>query len=82
MGRFASIEGFGRVTIENCSIEGTGGIYLLDHDGRATTTYKAGETFYVEAGKVHEGINKGSAPVRAIASFVVEKGKPLTTQAK
>jgi hypothetical protein len=31
---------------------------------------------------VHEGINKGSAPVRAIASFVVEKGKPLTTQAK
>jgi hypothetical protein len=33
MGRFASIEGFSRVTIENCSIEGTGGIYLLDHDG-------------------------------------------------
>jgi quercetin dioxygenase-like cupin family protein len=60
----------------------TEGALTLDHDGRATTTYKAGETFYVEAGKVHEGINKGSAPVRAIASFVVEKGKPLTTQAK
>jgi quercetin dioxygenase-like cupin family protein len=58
------------------------GVLTLDHDGRATTAYKAGETFYVEAGKVHEGINKGSAPVRAIASFVVEKGKPLTTQAK
>jgi len=58
------------------------GVLTLDHDGRATTTYKAGETFYVDAGKVHEGINKGSAPVRAIASFVVEKGKPLTTQAK
>jgi quercetin dioxygenase-like cupin family protein len=58
------------------------GTLTLDHDGRPTTTYKAGETFYVEAGKVHEGINKGSAPVRAIASFVVEKGKPLATQAK
>jgi quercetin dioxygenase-like cupin family protein len=58
------------------------GVLTLDHDGRATTSYKAGETFYVDADKVHEGINKGSAPVRAIASFVVEKGKPLTTQAK
>ena len=58
------------------------GALTLDHDGRPSTTYQAGETFYVDAGKVHEGINKGSAPVRAIASFVVEKGKPLTTQAK
>jgi quercetin dioxygenase-like cupin family protein len=58
------------------------GALTLDHDGRPSTTYKAGETFYVDADKVHEGINKGSAPVRAIASFVIEKGKPLTTQAK
>jgi quercetin dioxygenase-like cupin family protein len=58
------------------------GALTLDHDGRPTATYKAGETFSVDAGKVHEGINKGSAPVRAIASFVVEKGKPLTTPAK
>ena len=58
------------------------GALTLDHDGRPTTTYKTGETFSVDAGKVHEGINKGSSPVRAIASFVVEKGKPLTTQAK
>ena len=58
------------------------GALTLDHDGRPTTTYKAGETLSVEAGKVHEGINRGAGPVRAIASFVVEKGKPLTTQAK
>ena len=60
----------------------TEGALTLDHDGRPTATYKAGETFYVDADKVHEGINKGNAPVRAIASFVVEKGKPLTTQTK
>jgi quercetin dioxygenase-like cupin family protein len=56
------------------------GELTLDHDGRPTATYKAGETFFVDPGKVHEGINKGKAPVRAIASFVIEKGKPLTTQ--
>jgi quercetin dioxygenase-like cupin family protein len=44
------------------------------------TTYKAGETLSVEAGRVHEGMNLGTTPVKAIASFVVEKGKPLTSQ--
>lgn len=58
------------------------GALTLDHDGRPSMTYKAGDTLHVEAGKVHEGINKGNTPVRAIASFVIEKGKPLTTQLK
>jgi quercetin dioxygenase-like cupin family protein len=56
------------------------GALTLDHDGRPSATYKAGESVYIEPGRVHEGINKGTAPVRAIASFVVEKGKPLTAQ--
>ena len=58
------------------------GELTLDYDGKPTKAYKAGESFAVEAGKVHEGINKSNAPVRAIAAFVVEKGKPLTTQVK
>ena len=57
------------------------GALTLDYEGKPTATYKAGQTFSVEPGKTHEGINKGSTPVRAIASFIVEKGKPLTTQA-
>ena len=32
-GRFASIEGFASVTIENCSMDHTAGIYLLDYAG-------------------------------------------------
>ena len=52
----------------------------FDYEGKPTTTYKAGESFYVEAGKIHEGINKETSPVKAIATFVIEKGKPLTTQ--
>lgn len=55
------------------------GVMTLDHDGRPTAMYKPGDTVYIEPGRVHEGMNKGTTPVRAIASFVVEKGKPLTT---
>jgi quercetin dioxygenase-like cupin family protein len=56
------------------------GALTFDYEGKPTTTYKAGDSFYVEAGKIHEGINKGTSAVKAIAAFVVEKGKPLTTQ--
>lgn len=60
----------------------TEGAFTLDYEGQPTKTYKAGETFYVEGGKVHEGINMGTVPARGIASFVVPKDKPLTTQVK
>src|SRR5205085_13935 len=57
------------------------GTITLDYEGKPSKTYKAGEAFSVEPGKIHEGINNGTTTARAIASFVVEKGKPLTTQA-
>jgi quercetin dioxygenase-like cupin family protein len=53
----------------------------VDHEGRANTAYKAGDSIYIEAGKIHEGINVGTVPVKLIATFEVEKGKPLTTPA-
>jgi hypothetical protein len=37
-GRFASLEGFANVVIENCSLEGTSGIYLLDYAGDRTSS--------------------------------------------
>ena len=58
------------------------GQLTLDYEGKPTITYKPGETFFVEAGKIHEGINRGNVGIRAIATFVTEKGKPLTTQAQ
>jgi quercetin dioxygenase-like cupin family protein len=58
------------------------GALTLDYDGKPTVTYKAGESFSVEPNKIHEGINRGNAPVKAIATFIVEKGKALTTQVK
>jgi quercetin dioxygenase-like cupin family protein len=56
------------------------GTLTLDYEGKPTKAYKAGETFSVEPGKIHEGINKGNTPIKALASFVGEKGKPITTQ--
>jgi len=58
------------------------GTLTLDYEGKPTNSYKPGDTFCVEAGKIHEGINRGTVPIKAIATFVTEKGKPLTTQAQ
>jgi len=56
------------------------GALTLDHEGKPTVTYKAGETFSVEPGNVHEGMNKGDVPAQLIATFVYPKDKPMTTQ--
>ena len=47
----------------------------LEHEGRPRTTYKAGDAFFVEAGKIHWAINSSAAPVKIVATLVVEKGK-------
>jgi quercetin dioxygenase-like cupin family protein len=57
------------------------GAITLDYEGKPTVTYKAGQSFFVDAGKVHEGINKENVPAKAIATFVIPKGQPVTTQA-
>jgi quercetin dioxygenase-like cupin family protein len=54
------------------------GTLTLDYEGKPTMTYKPGDTFYVDPGKIHEGINNGSTPVKVLATFVGEKGKPIT----
>ncbi len=56
------------------------GTLTLDMDGQASASYKAGESFFVPRGKIHEGRNAGDTPVKAVAVFVTDKGKPMTTQ--
>ena len=58
------------------------GNLTLDYEGKPTVTYKTGETFFVEPGKVHEGMNKGNVTTRLIATFVFPKDQPMTTQVK
>lgn len=48
-------------------------------EGQSPVTFKSGEVFFVPAGKVHWGENAGRTTVKVLATFVVEKGKPLNT---
>jgi quercetin dioxygenase-like cupin family protein len=58
------------------------GELTLELEGQPTKVVKAGEAVLIEPRQVHEGINRGSVPIRALATFIVEKGKPLTTAAQ
>ena len=58
------------------------GELMLDKQGLPTQTFKAGESFSVKPGQVHEGMNHGRTPVKILVTLVAEKGKPLTTQVK
>ena len=50
-------------------------------DGQAPRVVKAGESFVVPAGTVHDAHNAGDAPTTLVGVYVVEKGKPLASPA-
>lgn len=56
------------------------GTLTFDYEGKPTATYKPGDAFYVEPGKIHEGSNNGKTPVKVLAIFVLKKGMPMTSQ--
>ena len=58
------------------------GTLLLELEGKPPVTLKAGETFFAPSGTVHNATNKGSSRARVLATYIVEKGKPLATPAK
>ena len=58
------------------------GTLTLEVDGSPPKTYKAGEHFIVPAGQIHNGKNASGAPTKILATWIVEKGKPLATPAK
>ena len=63
-------------------------IYVLagsleyDLEGRPPVTLRAGDVLFVPAGTVHAAKNVGSDTASELATYVVEKGKPLLTLAK
>ncbi len=50
--------------------------------GKPAQTLKAGEVFFIPAGTVHSGKNTSNAPTVVISTYIVQKGKPLSTPAK
>lgn len=57
------------------------GEMTLELKDKPTKLIKAGDSVLIEAGQVHEGVNKGTVPLVMIGTFVVPKDKPLTTPA-
>jgi quercetin dioxygenase-like cupin family protein len=58
------------------------GTVTLDDEGKESAAYKAGDSYFVDAGDVHEGVNNGDVPVKILVTFVVKTGELLTTPAK
>ena len=57
------------------------GAIVLEVDGKPAMTLSAGQGFIIPAGAVHNATNKSSSGARVLATYIVEKGKPLATPA-
>jgi quercetin dioxygenase-like cupin family protein len=57
-------------------IEGT---LVLELDGKPARTLKAGEAFLIPNGQVHNARNSGTGQARVLATYIIEKGKPIAT---
>jgi quercetin dioxygenase-like cupin family protein len=63
-------------------------IYVLEGsleyqvEGKAPVTLKAGDVFFIPAGTIHAAKNVGSGRGVELATYVVEKGKPLVVMVK
>jgi quercetin dioxygenase-like cupin family protein len=51
----------------------------LEVTGKPAVTLKARQAFTVPAGVVHGATSEGRVPTKLLATYIVEKGKPLRT---
>ena len=51
-------------------------------EGQAPVRVNAGEVFFVPAGAVHSARNVGDGPASELATYIVEKGRPLLVLAQ
>jgi quercetin dioxygenase-like cupin family protein len=76
------------VTAPRHSLPGEEIIYVLEGlleyqlDGQPPVTLKAGDVLFIPAGVVHSAKNVGSGNGAELATYIVEKGKPLVVLAK
>jgi quercetin dioxygenase-like cupin family protein len=58
------------------------GPFVLEIEGQPARTLKTGDVFMVPAGKVHNGHPAPGGTAKVIATYVIEKGKPVSSPAK
>jgi quercetin dioxygenase-like cupin family protein len=55
------------------------GPLVVEIDGKPAKTLQTGEVFLIPAGTVHNARNSGSGVAKVVATYVIEKGKPVAT---
>ena len=58
------------------------GVWQYEVEGKPAVTLKAGEVLFIPAGTVHAAKNVGNTKGSELATYIVEKGKPLVVLAK
>ena len=58
------------------------GTVLVEVDGKPAATLNAGQFFIIPAGTIHNATNKSQAGAKVLATYIVEKGKPVATPVK
>lgn len=53
------------------------GVFVYEVEGRLPLTLKAGDTLFIPAGTAHAARNTGKGKAAELATYIVEKGKPL-----
>jgi quercetin dioxygenase-like cupin family protein len=53
----------------------------LEVEGETPKLLKAGDSYTIPANKIHDAKAVGDGPSKVLATYVVEKGKPLVTPA-
>jgi quercetin dioxygenase-like cupin family protein len=76
------------VVAPNHSHPGEESVYVVEGlleyalEGRPPVTLKAGDVLFIPAGTPHAVTNVGSGSAAELATYIVEKGKPLLTLVK
>jgi quercetin dioxygenase-like cupin family protein len=55
------------------------GPVIVEIDGKPAKTYQTGEVFLIPASAIHNARNPGTAVAKVVATYVIEKGKPVAT---
>jgi len=59
-------------------LEGEGEILV---EGQPVQKVKAGDSFIIPAGAIHDARNTGTVPMRLVGIYLVDKSKPMATPA-
>ena len=56
------------------------GEITIEAEGHPVRTYSAGQSFVESVNTWHNGLNRGSAPLRILVVFAGEEGRPVTVR--